>query len=153
MKDTVEGRAVKIAAKVMQAAGLCRYESATRCRRLYTDEATCSRCIGAWLISKAKKELARESAIEDTQSLKWISVKDRLPEAYTDVLLLVKDTEGEEVNYWVFTGWLWDDEWATTFCHGHKSIAKENAEHRCCANEVTHWMPLPKLPRECEVNR
>ena len=27
MKDTVDSRAVKIAAKVMQAAGLCRYES------------------------------------------------------------------------------------------------------------------------------
>ena len=26
MKDTVEGRAVKIAAKIMQAAGLCRYD-------------------------------------------------------------------------------------------------------------------------------
>lgn len=27
MKDTVDSRAVKIAAKVMQAAGLCRYDS------------------------------------------------------------------------------------------------------------------------------
>ena len=30
MKDTVEGRAVKIAAKIMQAAGLCRYDDVAK---------------------------------------------------------------------------------------------------------------------------
>ena len=43
MKDTVDSRAVKIAAKVMQAAGLCRYESAASCRRTYVDERTCEK--------------------------------------------------------------------------------------------------------------
>lgn len=60
MKDTVDSRAVKIAAKVMQAAGLCRYESIGKCRRVYVDEITCEKCIRSWLISKAKKELKRE---------------------------------------------------------------------------------------------
>lgn len=60
MKDTVETRALKIAAKVMQAAGLCRYESVTSCRRVYVGEDTCEKCIRAWLISKAKKELRIE---------------------------------------------------------------------------------------------
>lgn len=60
MKETVEARAIKIAAKVMQAAGLCRYESPTKCRKVYVDEAICDKCIRAWLISKAKKELASE---------------------------------------------------------------------------------------------
>lgn len=60
MKDTVEARAVKIAAKVMQAAGLCRYESATSCRRIYTDEVTCDKCIRSWLLSKSRKELKDE---------------------------------------------------------------------------------------------
>ena len=55
MKDTVDSRAVKIAAKVMQAAGLCRYDSIDKCHRIYVDEAICERCIRSWLISKAKK--------------------------------------------------------------------------------------------------
>lgn len=61
MKDTVDSRAVKIAAKIMQADGLCRYDSVEKCRRVYVDEDTCERCIRAWLISKAKKELKKEA--------------------------------------------------------------------------------------------
>lgn len=57
MKETTEARAVKIAAKIMQAAGLCRYDSATKCRRVYVDESTCDKCIAAWLLAKARKEL------------------------------------------------------------------------------------------------
>jgi len=59
-KDTVESRAVKIAAKIMQAAGLCRHELPTQCRRLYTDERTCDKCIEIWLLTKARKELKKE---------------------------------------------------------------------------------------------
>lgn len=61
MKDTVDSRAVKIAAKVMQAAGLCRYDSIDKCRRVYVDETICEKCIRSWLIFKAKKELKKES--------------------------------------------------------------------------------------------
>lgn len=60
MKDTVEARAVKIAAKVMQAAGLCRYEPVTSCRRIYVDETICDKCIRPWLLSKARRELKNE---------------------------------------------------------------------------------------------
>ena len=63
MKDTVDSRAVKIAAKVMQAAGLCRCESAASCRRTYVDERTCEKCIRSWLISKAKSELRKEEGL------------------------------------------------------------------------------------------
>lgn len=56
MKDTIDSRAVKIAAKVMQAAGLCRYDSIDKCRRVYVDETICEKCIRSWLISKAKKK-------------------------------------------------------------------------------------------------
>ena len=55
---TVDGRAVEIAAKVMQAAGLCRYDSVDKCRHVYPDEATCVCCIKNWLLAKARKELA-----------------------------------------------------------------------------------------------
>ena len=43
MPETVESRAVTIAAIVMVAAGLCRYDSVDKCRRLYVDEATCEK--------------------------------------------------------------------------------------------------------------
>lgn len=61
MKDTVEGRAVKIAAKIMQAAGLCRYDDVTKCRRIHVDEKTCDECIRRWLLTKARKELGKEA--------------------------------------------------------------------------------------------
>ena len=60
MKDTVDSRAVKIAATIMQAAGLCRYDSIAKCQRISVDSITCEMCIRAWLLSKAKKELEKE---------------------------------------------------------------------------------------------
>ena len=60
MKDTVEKRAVKIAAQVMQAAGLCRHDSPLQCARYMTNEIVCRNCIERWLISKAKAELKKE---------------------------------------------------------------------------------------------
>lgn len=56
-KETVEARAVKIAARVMQAAGLCRYDSVDKCRRIFVDEKVCEGCIRGWLLGKARKEL------------------------------------------------------------------------------------------------
>ena len=52
-------QAVKIAAAVMQAAGICRYDSPDKCRRVYTSEKTCEKCIESWLVAKAKKELQK----------------------------------------------------------------------------------------------
>lgn len=57
--ETVYIRAVNIAAKIMQRAGLCRHESPLQCRRICTDDATCEKCIKAWLLAKARKELKK----------------------------------------------------------------------------------------------
>ena len=54
---TVEGRALEIAAIIMQAAGLCQHDSVDKCRRLYPTEADCERCIKNWLLAKARKEM------------------------------------------------------------------------------------------------
>lgn len=56
--ETVESRAVTIAAKIMQAAGLCKYEDYSKCRKVHppTPE-ECDKCIKAWLISKARNEM------------------------------------------------------------------------------------------------
>lgn len=57
----VEARAVKIAAKVMQAAGICRYDNPEKCHRVYVSEKTCDECIRKWLLSKARNELRNET--------------------------------------------------------------------------------------------
>ena len=51
-------RAVKIAARVINADGLCIYDTAGKCRKTWPpDEATCEKCIENWLLRKARKEL------------------------------------------------------------------------------------------------
>ena len=59
--ETIYIRAVKIAAKIMQADGLCRYESPMQCHRAHKDAKICENCIRAWLKAKAKEELKRET--------------------------------------------------------------------------------------------
>ncbi len=60
MYETVESRAVTIAAKIMVAAGLCRYDTPLKCKKFAVDDAVCDKCIRRWLISNAKKELEGE---------------------------------------------------------------------------------------------
>lgn len=60
MPETVEARAVSIAAKIMVAAGLCRHDNPLKCKKFAVDDAACDKCIRRWLISKAKKELEGE---------------------------------------------------------------------------------------------
>lgn len=50
-------RAVQIAAVIMQADGLCRYDSVDKCRRIYPDNDDCVDCIKRWLMTKARKEV------------------------------------------------------------------------------------------------
>ena len=57
-------RAVHIAAVIMQAAGLCRYDSVYKCRRVYVDDSTCVKCIETWLIGKANQE-SRQEGLDD----------------------------------------------------------------------------------------
>ena len=52
---TIEGRAVEIAAVVMEADNLC--VRAGKCPKVYVYDKTCQRCIKAWLLNKARKEL------------------------------------------------------------------------------------------------
>ena len=56
---------------------------------------------------------------------KWISVKDRMPETYDDVLIL------DAFNN-MFTGYYEHQEW--------------HDNYGCAADDVTHWMPLPEPP-------
>jgi hypothetical protein len=59
----------------------------------------------------------------------WISVKDRLPEANSHVL--VYPARGKEYQVWFFAAnGAWYDECGW------------------CARGITHWMPLPEPPKE-----
>ena len=58
--ESTEQRAVKIAAKVMAAAGLCRTEHPELCQKSGVDRENCEKCIRGWLLSKARRELKQE---------------------------------------------------------------------------------------------
>ena len=63
--DTIEARAVKIAARIMVADGLCRYEGTEQCKRVWISEQDCEKCIRSWLLSKARSELRRKGGPHD----------------------------------------------------------------------------------------
>jgi hypothetical protein len=66
-EQTVEKRAVEIAAVIMVRAGLCRYSTFDKCRKAsFVSERDCARCIKRWLLGKAKKELTREKEDKPT---------------------------------------------------------------------------------------
>lgn len=54
-------RAVHIAAVIMQAAGLCRYDDIRKCGRYAPDDDACVDCIEKWLRAKARSEIRREA--------------------------------------------------------------------------------------------
>lgn len=62
--ETVERRAVKIAAQMMRVCGLCRYDSVDKCRRVWVDESTCDACIEQGLLTAARRELKKEGRYE-----------------------------------------------------------------------------------------
>lgn len=68
MKATEEEakKAVHIAAVIMQADGLCRYDSYEKCRRLYTTAKACTECIEKWLIGKARREIQGRKKRDNT---------------------------------------------------------------------------------------
>ena len=74
------------------------------------------------------------AALEKKPAQQWISVKDRLPEDISDVLILSKEKESC-VGYYRSS----DNDW--------------NMYNPCCSfhmelHGVTHWMPLPAAPKE-----
>lgn len=59
--ETEARRAVHIAAVVMQAAGLCRYDTYAKCRRFDQTDDACVDCIEKWLLAKARREIRKEA--------------------------------------------------------------------------------------------
>lgn len=90
------------------------------------------RSIGEGLkIAKKAIEAAPAVDVASVQHGEWISVKDeRKPPNFKVVLI----TDGECVDLGAWQG----EEWASDFSYVDES------------EDVTHWMPLPKLPKEGE---
>lgn len=61
MAESVEARAVKIAAKRMVEAGMCRYDDIMKCKRLHVSNRMCMGCIRKHLLRSAEKELGQET--------------------------------------------------------------------------------------------
>lgn len=57
--ETEAKLAVHIAAVIMQADGLCRYDTYEKCRRYSPTDADCTNCIEKWLFAKARRELRK----------------------------------------------------------------------------------------------
>lgn len=86
--------------------------------------------------------------------MEWISVKDRLPDEEAEVLLCTEEIEtygrhGEKKKLYrnVYFGGYDGCEWYTSYCHGCEYIYKMNEKYPSEHIEVTHWMPLPELPK------
>jgi hypothetical protein len=94
----------------------------------------CANGYNMWIMDEWR--LAEEAFIAGYQAAapQWISVKDRLPENISDVLILSKEKESC-VGYYRSS----DNDW--------------NMYNPCCSfhmelHGVTHWMPLPEAPKE-----
>lgn len=95
---------------------------------------------GAELISVLRVQQMIEHYFSDKNG--WVSVKDRLPEKYIDVLVLVQypKVNGYTGHYMVIAWKSDDDSWKSD----------NNNFNNDPEGVVTHWMPMPELPKEEE---
>lgn len=63
---------------------------------------------------------------------RWISVKDRLPEDFEDVVVIISNGLN---GYWYRVAYRERGSWS-------------QGGGRRISDEVTHWMPLPEPPKE-----
>ena len=94
------------------------------------------------------------SAADVATVQEWISVDDRLPEPEQDVILCTSEietygrhSEKKKIYRNIFMGYFDGDEWLTSYCYGCEYIFRMNEKYPNETIEVTHWMPLPELPK------
>ena len=111
-----------------------------------TDAQTCAKCplfdsedcMGDMMVGAADliERLTAENAALREKVPQWISVEDRLPEAW-------KDEDGVLVNYMIYT-----PEFGADIGNYHAKDKRWLCMAIPCT--VTHWMPLPGAPEEGE---
>lgn len=94
-----------------------------------------------WQTEEEQWMLDAADAIEELSKPKWISVDERLPEPYTEVLAFVNDGSKycEVLQYDVPGDGIKTLQFYRTDYDGYPTIYSEN---------VVAWMPLPKPPKE-----
>ncbi len=72
--------------------------------------------------------------------MKWINVKDRLPEDCLYYLILIPEDDQVRVAQWVPETKIWQEK-----------------QNECCGcqdyylpNQISHWMPLPEDPDDLD---
>jgi len=85
--------------------------------------------------------------------MKWISVKDRLPEDKKGLQILVHTSEG--IDRATFGEGIMDKEagrvggWERCYyCGGESRVTFAKDTKFDTIKLITHWMPLPELPKE-----
>ena len=101
------------------------HEDMQRCQENLLDKA-----------AEAIERLTAENAALREKVPQWISVEDRLPEAW-------KDEDGVLVNYMIYT-----QEFGADIGNYHAKDKRWLCMAIPCT--VTHWMPLPGAPEEGE---
>ena len=81
--------------------------------------------------------LEEKQATSDEKTSDWISVEDRLPEPYVEVLTLRYVSDGD---------WLYQKVDYVTPDYGGKN--EWLTDLNSCKSKATHWMPLPAPPEE-----
>jgi hypothetical protein len=76
--------------------------------------------------------------------MEWISVEDRLPEPLVDVLAYCVQLE-DAMNYKKDEKYCAIERFIDKWTDGHAASFRTD---RFYAAKVTHWMPLPFLPKE-----
>ena len=80
--------------------------------------------------------------------MKWISIKDRLPDNEDEEYLCVSAKFGGRDDYW---------EYSYIIILGYENgkwLDDDNREHNNNADYhwITHWMPLPEYPKKEDFN-
>ncbi len=79
--------------------------------------------------------------------MKWISTNDQTPEEYMWVLVLAMNYEPSQpcpISLAMFR----DDDWCFINDGFNNAVIHGDFWADIMASDITHWMPLPKLPEE-----
>ena len=119
------------------------------------DELDCGTCQAGKMRGNCFQQLMVGRLIDNGLMVQeWISVEDRLPEEEQDVILCTREIETygkhhekKKIYRNIYMGYFDGDEWLTSYCHGCEYIFRMNEKYPNETIEVTHWMPLPHLPK------
>lgn len=119
------------------------FEKDGKCRK-FSDDTYISYCVMGPCPEHLEQLQAENDRLKgEVQKMRWIPVEERLPSVNDLVLVFSKDdeyghTQHELAKYMFHPTLGWD--WCT--------FDNEYYEWLPAFNRVTHWMPLPTLPKE-----